>query len=62
VIPKRHKQVCVVLRKDQDKKLDREARSVGKTRSAVLRDLLERHFTVVPDALSDPQESSTSED
>lgn len=49
LIPKRHKLIGVVVREDQDRKLDHEARNAGKTRSEVIKDLLDRHFSIVPD-------------
>lgn len=44
------KPVLVRVRYDQDEKLARVAREAGKTRSAVVRDALDRLFTPIPDA------------
>lgn len=43
-----HKRVQVIIRRDQDRRLDRIARE-GETRSRVVRDALDRYFSIVPD-------------
>lgn len=43
------KPVLVVVRRDQDRTLDRIAKQAGKTRSSIVQDALDRLFTPIPD-------------
>lgn len=49
-LPKHKKLIGVAIREDQNRKLDVAAKRMRKTRSQIVEDLLDRHFTIVPDA------------